>query len=101
MRLGWVILFLTLWALSVTADAFRISKPAVFSLPWTQDQVNQLNDTLDKIWNLQLGEFNADIVETSKVQADNGDFWFIMTPPVVRIQIKANNQIYTFTPDGY
>lgn len=73
--------------------AFRISKPQIFSLPWTTDQVNQLNDALEDLWNLQNGEFNLDIVETTKTNADNGDFW-IYTSNTTDIQYKVNGTIY-------
>lgn len=99
MRLSWVIIFLVLWGLTVGAEAYRIGKPQVFSLPWSQDQMNGLNDTLDRIWNLQQGEFNFDIVAVSKTKADNGDMWFIQTGPNVRLQFKANDRVYTI--DAY
>lgn len=80
--------------------AFRVSRPPSFSLPWTQDQINNLNDTLESFWNLQNGEFNLDIVTSAKTNAANGDIWLIQTGSIVRIQYKAINRVFSVTPDG-
>lgn len=77
------------------ASAFRIAKPTVFALPWTEPQVNQLNDFLDKIWNVHLGELSMDVVTTSKTNADEGDIWFITTGLTTRLQFKAQNRVWT------
>lgn len=79
-------------------DAFRISRPNTFTLPWTQDQVSQLNRTLEDIWNLTNGEFNLDVVTTSKTNAQNGDIWIIYTAPNARIQFKAKGIVHTLSP---
>lgn len=82
--------------------AYRISRPAVFTLPWTQDQINRLNKALLDLWYLQQGEFNLDVVTASKTNAQNGDIWLIYTPPVVRIQYKAQDHVYTMAkPQGF
>lgn len=92
-----VICFIVFFIAS-SALAFRISRPPTFSLPWTQDQITQLNDSLESFWNLQNGEFNLDIETTTKTNADNGDIW-ILTGVVNGIQFKMNDQVYTLTPD--
>jgi len=58
-----MILFLSL---AFNVYAYRISRPPIFSLPWTEDQINQLNDTVENFWNLTNGEFNLDIQTTTK-----------------------------------
>lgn len=84
--------------LATNVYAFRISRPQTFSLPWTQDQINSLNDTLQALWQLNLGEYNLDVVVSPKNNADNGDIWFITTGATTRIQYKANGQIFTVDP---
>lgn len=98
MRKLLIVLVVLLLLLCVQVMAFRIPRPPKFSIPWTQDQVNQLNDSLEWIWNLQNGEFNFDIVTTTKSNAGNGDMW-ILTGATAQIQIKVNGNIYTFNPD--
>lgn len=83
------------WLVGDLASAFRISKPAVYKLPWDDSQVNNLNDTLDKLFQLVQGEFSLDIVETSKTRSDNGDFWLISTGLQTRLQFKAQDRIWT------
>lgn len=87
--------------LSVIAEAYRISRPEQFRLPWTEDQMKKHNDAHEDIWNLTNGEFNLDIVTTSKEKANNGDFWFIQTGSTVRLQFKGAGHIFTITPDGF
>lgn len=84
----------------LTATAFRIVRPPQISLPLDRDQVNQLNNFTEDVWNLQNGEFNFDISTTVKTNADNGDMWFIITGGTVRLQFKANNHVWTISPDG-
>ena len=81
-------------------EAYRIPRPENFNLPWTEEQMKKHNDSHEDLWNLQNGEFNFDIVTTSKIGANNGDLWFIQTGPTVRLQFKANNHVWTITPDG-
>lgn len=96
----WILGLLLLFAV-MDVWAFRIPRPSTYSLPWTQSQINKLNDDLENIWNLQNGEFNMDVVESTKSQADNGDFWLIVTGSTTHIQFKANDHVYTITPDGF
>ena len=87
--------------LIVTSLGFRINRPPLLSEPLDQEQINKINSYLEDVWNLQNGEFNFDIKTTTKTNADNGDLWFIQTGAVIRIQYKANDHIFTLTPDGY
>ena len=79
---------------------FRIIRPTPMSMPLTEDQVNELNEFLEDLWNLQNGEYNFDIVTTTKLKAQGGDIWLIQTGSTVYIQYKANGRVYTITPDG-
>lgn len=80
--------------------AFRIPRPLLLSHPLDQAQINHLNDVLENLWNLQNGEYNLDIVTSTKERANNGDFWLIQTGAVVRMQWKANGQIFTGKNEG-
>jgi hypothetical protein len=92
-----VILLILLVPTSVYA--FRISRPQTFSLPWDKTQVTQLNDYLESVWNLQNGEFNLDIVTSPKNNAFTGDVWLIKTGVTVAIQYKANDRVFTVSPN--
>ena len=94
-----VIMFIT-FGISVVYG-FRVNRPPLLNHPLDQEQINKLNSFLQDIWNLQNGEFNLDIVTSTKTNAKNGDIWFIQTGNNVRIQYKAANHIYTVTADGW
>jgi len=85
-------------ALAANAFAFRNPRPATYSLPWTQNQIKNLNDDLENIWNLTNGEFNLDIVATTKTNANNGDVWLIRTGSTTYIQYK-DGRVFTVSPD--
>lgn len=96
----WLI-FICLVFASTSVLAYRIPRPPLLSKDWTDDDINKLNESLDDIWNLQLGEFNFDIVTTTKTNADNGDLWIIDSGITSTwIQFKANDLIYTVTGGG-
>lgn len=80
---------------------FRMVRPDTFSEPWNEGQIERLNDILDDVYYLQQGNFNFDIETTTKTRANNGDLWFIQTAGTVYIQYKANDHIFTITPDGF
>ncbi len=84
--------------MSYHAGAFRIGAPPTLTLPLNDDQVNQLNEFNQSVWELSKGEFNFDIVAASKTDADNGDMW-IITGAVVKIQIKVGGNVYSFSQD--
>jgi len=87
---------------TTVAYAYRIARPPTISLPMTKGQVSQLNDYLYRIWELQQGEYNLDVVTTAKTSADVGDIWLVQTGVTVRIQYKGRTgHIFTLTPDGY
>jgi len=69
-------------------------------LPWTSEQMKQHNEAHEDLWNLSNGEYNFDIVTTSKTNADNGDVWILQTGSVARIQFKAIDRVFTLVPEG-
>lgn len=97
----WVWIGVIVVFLGGVAWGYRIPRPPTFTLPWTAAQVNQLNAVLQNLWKLQNGEFNLDIVTTSKTNAGNGDFWIVQTGATCYFQYKANNTVFTLTPTGY
>lgn len=78
--------------------AYRIPRPPILRLPLTQDQISKLNDTLEDIWNLQNGEFNLDIVTSSKTNAANGDIWILNDSGTYKLEFKAGGSVHTITP---
>ena len=57
--------------------------------------MSQLNQTLEDLWNITNGRIELDIKTTPKTNARNGEMWLILTGQTVRVQIKANNRVYT------
>ena len=69
--------------------------------PLDEKQIHKVNSINQSVWNILNGRYTADIVSTTKANADNGDIWIIATGNVARIQFKANGHVYTITPDGW
>lgn len=96
-----VIILLCFLLFVPSIQAFRISRPPKLTKKLDGNQITQLNNFLESIWYLQQGEFNFDITTSVKTNANNGDLWFNDTNGIVRIQYKANDRIFSITPDGY
>ena len=96
-----LLIVLVILLLASTAWALRIPRPIVLKNPPTEDQIAQLNRFLEDVWNMQGGRYEMDIVATSKTAAKNGEAWLIKTGSVVRLQYRANNHVFTITPDGF
>ena len=79
--------------------AWRMGRPITLTYPLDERQVRRLNDILQDLWNASNGRLNLDVVTTTKTNADNGNVWLMQTGAVVRIQYRANNTVYTVTPD--
>jgi len=79
-------------------NALRISRPTEFQLPWTDEQVNDLNDTLEEVQNMQAGRFELDIVTTTKTNAKNGEIWIFNDSGTYKLEFKANDVVNTITP---
>jgi hypothetical protein len=82
------------------ANALRIPQSPVFTLPWDEGKINELNNYLSNISDLQEARYELGIYTTPKANAKEGEIWFIQTGLVVSIQYKANNRIYTLLPDS-
>jgi len=78
--------------------AFRMSRPPTLSHPIDQEQVNQLNASLEDIFNLTNGKFNLDIVTTTKTDAMNGDIWIRNNAGTYLLEFKAGDAVRTITP---
>jgi len=91
-RLLWTVLIILL---ATNAFGLRASKPIALKYPITEEQITQLNDFLQDIWYMQNGRAELDVVTSPKTNANNGEVWMIMTGGNVRLQFKANNQVYT------
>lgn len=95
-------IFVSLILLSAgTVWALRIPGPGQFRLPWTEDQIIELNNILIQMREVLEGRYEGDIVSTTKTNSKEGESWFIQTGSTVRIQYKAADQIFTVTPDGF
>jgi hypothetical protein len=51
------------------------------------------------LWNITNGKYNLDVVTTPKTDAKNGDMWILFVSPIAKLQYRANNTIFTITPD--
>jgi len=83
------------------ADALRIARPITLNHPINEEQVNEINNIFEDLFDMQTGRYELDIVTTSKTQAKNGELWLIQTGNTVRIQYRAGTHVYTLTPDGF
>jgi len=87
--------------ITATAHAVRIARPIQLTHPLDEKQINEVNNILEDVFNMQQGRYELDIVTTTKTNAKNGEMYFIQTGNTVRIHFKANNQIFTVSPDGF
>lgn len=84
----------------ISVEAFRIPRPYNFTLPLDKDQMNQMNNAFEDFWNLSNGEFNLDIVTTTKSGAGNGDFWILDNGGgSFSFQFKAGDVVQTINTD--
>lgn len=90
-----ILLFIAVLLIASNVYALRVSRPPKLTNPLDDGQVNQLNEYLEQIWYMQQGRHELDIVTTAKTNARNGEIWIIQTGAICRIQIKANNRVYT------
>jgi len=97
----WIYVSLICLLIASPVEARRISRPQVFSLPWTDEQVTSLNNVQEDIFLMQKGRYELDIVTTTKTDANNGEIWIITTGGVGRIQYKSGDHIFTINPSGY
>lgn len=96
-----IIIVLVVLCITTGALALRANRPPILTYPLEEDQISDLNRFMENIWNMQYGRFELDVVTTTKTKANNGEVWIIYTGPVGYIQFKANDHIYTITPDGW
>jgi len=92
-----VLLFLLL---TYKSYALRMSRPSEFNLPWTQDQINDLNLIHEQLFLMQQGRYESDEVSTTKTNANNGEMWFF-TNIVSLIQYKSYNDVYEVLAQPY
>jgi len=99
-KMDWFCLIVVIFVLMYPhkTNAYRIPRPHTFSHPLDQQQINLLNDALEDIWNLQNGEFNLDIVTTSKTQPNNGDIWIFNDSGTFKLEFRAGGSTRTITP---
>jgi len=89
----WIYVSLIILLLSSPVEARRISRPDAHNIPWTEEQITDLNNTLEDIFNMQKGRYEMDVVTTPKSTPNDGEMW-IYTGPTTRLQFRANNTTY-------
>ena len=89
---------IALLLLASAVDAFRMSRPPTLSYPIDEEQVDQLNSSLDDMFNLTNGKYNLDIVTTTKTNASNGDIWILNDSGTYKLEFKAGGSVKTITP---
>jgi len=97
----WIYVSLILLLLTSPSEARRISRPDTFKLPWSEEQVTNISNTLEDIFLMQKGRYEMDIVTTPKTDANNGEMWLLITGSTVYIQFKGADHIFTLTPTGF
>jgi hypothetical protein len=100
-RFLFLIALLIFFTLAENSNALRMRQPIGFKLPWTAEQIIELNDSLKQLQEIQAGRYELDIATSAKTNERNGVVWVVQTGGVVALQFKAIDHVYTFTPDGY
>lgn len=96
-----ILIILIILNIATVGYCLRASRPFTLTMPLTQDQLTQLNNYLNDIWNMQSGRFELDIVSTSKSGAKNGEIWIKKTGSTYYLEFKAGDAVRTspaFTP---
>lgn len=88
-------IYLILFFLIITTAVYglRITRPITFQLPWTEEQVSDLNYTLQQLFLMQDGRFELDYNTVTKPSANDGELW-LYTSGVAKIQYMANDTIH-------
>jgi hypothetical protein len=105
----WIYVSLIILLLAVPAQARRISRPDSFKLPWTEEQVTDISNTLEDIFNMQKGRYEHDIVSTTKSNPNDGEMWITtgivgavaLTGQIAEVDFRAGGVNYTLSPDVY
>ena len=58
---------------SSTAFAYRAPRPHQMTMPWTDNQVVELNNILEDFWNIDNGRYTMDITTTNPDGNTTGD----------------------------
>ena len=85
---------------SSTAYAYRAPRPHQMTMPWTDNQVVELNNILEDFWNITNGRVNLDIESTAPtVAGDEGDVKAFSDGTNYRLYIYINNGWRIFSDD--
>ena len=95
----WIFILLFL-VLSFNAYALRMSRPAKFELPWTEEQITDLNLVHEQLFLMQQGRYEMDEVTSTKSNANNGEMW-IFTNTTVQVEFKSGGSVYSLSPDTF
>lgn len=96
-----VIVMLVIMNIATLGYALRVARPPTLTMPLTQDQLTQMNNYMEDIWDMQNGRFELDIVTTSKNSAKNGEIWIKKTGSTYYLEFRAGDAVRTspaFTP---
>jgi len=84
--------------LSVEVYALRITKPPRLIHPLTEEQVINLNNSIEDLWNISNGRLQLDIVTTTKALPSNGEVWIFNDSGTYKLEFRANDTTHTITP---
>lgn len=87
-------LILILSLICSVSYALRLSSPPKLNLPLTTDDITQINNYLEDLWNLTNGRFSLDIVSTDPTNPKNGDVWILESGSTHRLKWRAGNATY-------
>ncbi len=83
---------------ATTVWGLRVPQPPRFEYPFTEEQVEELNDFIENMTNMQEGRVELDIVTTTKSNANNGEIWILNDSGTYKLEFKANDVVNTITP---
>ena len=84
-------------ALSLEVYAFRTSSPPVLTDLTNPNQITQLNNFLEQIWNITNGRYTVEVRSADPTNIDNGDLWILESGSTHQLKWRAGGVTYAVT----
>ena len=105
----WIYVSLICLLLASPVEARRISRPDVYKLPWSDEQITNLNNIQEDIFQMQKGRYESDIVSTTKSSPNNGEMWITtgivagvaLTGQIAEVNYRTGDENFVLSPAVY
>ena len=77
--------------------SFRAPKPPTFTKLDDSNQLTQLNNFLEQIWNITNGRITTEVRSTDPTNIDNGDTWILESGSTHQFKWRAGGVTYAVT----